>query len=320
MSLFLSTLNQKTPNKAEFTPKRVHSELSPDDSTEMTSNQVGNMDIRELMVHMQRTMANLLDEKLKNMATKDDLDAVKEYVSGLDQKIVTLAEENLQMKCTIAKLEKEKEKDHAELMRLIAENKKNNLIFRGIEREEASVHAGLAQSTAGSDAGIQEAAVHVNVAQSPEDAVKKVCREKLGVEVEVQHAKILLDKRKSMNVLAKLTEKSVYDIFKNIRKLRGSSISIERDLSQEKQQQKKALLYLKKKITQIDDTHRIKVLNDKMKIVGKWMNWGMGGKLYCGKEEAKKFLETIYGKKLMAIDFTFDAIINEMEKETLAKN
>lgn len=62
------------------------------------------------------------------------------------------------------------------------------------------------------------------------------------------------------------TEEMADSIFKNTKKLAGSSIFIDKDLNAEKQQNKKVMLKLKKQLQSLDQTQKILVRNDRMKI------------------------------------------------------
>ena len=77
-----------------------------------------------------------------------------------------------------------------------------------------------------------------------------------------------------MGVVAEFrNEEMIAEVFKNTRKLAGTSISIESDLNSEKKEQKQALLMLRKELLNDSNKHKITVRNNRMRIGDKWFYW-----------------------------------------------
>lgn len=94
------------------TSKRMLKETSPAEYNQANSMaQVGSMSITELMKVMKDSMADLLDEKLQNMATKADVEDIKTDVGVLFNKVTELAKENQTLKQKIVEMEKQREQD-----------------------------------------------------------------------------------------------------------------------------------------------------------------------------------------------------------------
>ncbi|XP_073824695.1 uncharacterized protein [Musca autumnalis] len=98
-----------------------------------------------------------------------------------------------------------------------------------------------------------------------------------------------------MGAIAEIqSEVMVSTIFKNAKNLTGTGIKIERDLSDERQQDRKVLMQLKTEILQIDKTHRIFVKGNSIKIGTKWMRFSKSRELMSGKNKADVGLRVLY--------------------------
>ena len=122
----------RTPVKAnikeslsEQAAKRKFNETSPDMA-------VGSMSANELMMIMNSSMATLLDDRMENLATKQDIQYVKNKVDSLSEKINLLVVENEALKKEVLLLKEEKCEDRRRILLLENQLKRKNLIFKGI--------------------------------------------------------------------------------------------------------------------------------------------------------------------------------------------
>lgn len=110
---------------------------------------------------------------------------------------------------------------------------------------------------------------------SPKAAVDEVCVRALAVQdVVVKEAKKIFQRDGKMSALAELSDESmVSTILRNSSKLKGTTISVDRDLTRDARQKKSAMLTLKRDITQIDNSKRIIVRDDRMRVEDRWFYW-----------------------------------------------
>lgn len=111
------------------------------------------------------------------------------------------------------------------------------------------------------------------------------------------------------------TEDMANNIFKNLKNLAGSSIKVERDLSEERQIDRKVMMKVKSVILEADKTHKIFVKNDSIKIGVNWMRWNKNRELVCGEKKAEEVLKDMYGEKLNFIDLTYDKLLENINQK-----
>lgn len=119
-----------------------------------------------------------------------------------------------------------------------------------------------------------------------------------------------------MTIIAEFdSEDMVNHILKQSRGLAGTDITLERDLNSVRQENKKALLQLKKDIVAIDKTHPIKVRDDSMKISDKWIKWNKEQQLVCGKEKGTDIFKKFYGNKLDSLNLEYSEILKKISNK-----
>lgn len=92
---------------------------------------------------------------------------------------------------------------------------------------------------------------------------------------------------------------------KTPKKLKGLEIYVDRDLNEDKQEIKKVMLQLKKKLQPLDKKQKIVVRNDRMKI-----NYGNKDKiLMSDSKNGKEVLENIYKDKINQINFNYEELL-----------
>jgi hypothetical protein len=117
-----------------FTPvstKRSKPDSSPDinnvgDSSEAMENEkVGDLTRGQLMADMSTMLSSLLDQKLSNLATKEDIGVVS-------RKITDLERENASLKTELVRIREQERKTLSKLVDLEGRSRRNNLIFKGL--------------------------------------------------------------------------------------------------------------------------------------------------------------------------------------------
>ncbi|KAL7725537.1 hypothetical protein ACLKA6_013892 [Drosophila palustris] len=167
---------------------------------------------------------------LQNVATKTDIEELKEQLGGVSEKIEALQAENQELKTEIEKLKSDRNTDRKELNRLIELSRSKNIIVKGLRKNEAT-----------------------------KEGVKQLLRDKLEIaKAEVCSTRILYERQNNVGVIAELESATmVSECLRNGRKLAGSKIFVEKDLSIEKQEHKIVLLQLKRHLATIDTSLRV---------------------------------------------------------------
>lgn len=289
---------KRTPPKTSNaqTTKRKHHETSPEDTNSTAvSNPIGNVDVNELMKMMQVSLEAVMQDKLKNVevklenvATKSDIEDIKQHITDIDGKFETLKQENVALRDEIAQLREERCKDHQQIKRLVEQGKRKNVIFRGISKKG-----------------------------SPRTSVEHVCNNVMKVNgVQVAAARVLFTKDDKICVVAEMqTEQMATNIFKNLKSLAGSTIKVEKDLSEDRQQDRKVLMQLKFNILAVDKTHKVFVKNDSIKVGTHWMSWNRNKELMCGKERAETVLSNLYGEKINSVSYDYNILLEKLNQK-----
>lgn len=268
--------------------KRKLGNMSPNKNDMEIS--VGTMAVTELMT----LMSTLMDDKLKNIPTKQDIDEIKTNVNDLGSKIDHLKTENEVLKNEIKQLRDEKEKDHYQIMYLQDYVKRNNVVFKGMPSNN-----------------------------SLEGAVKECCKDnlKLTKEIKILSTKKLYERDEKIGVIAELSSgEMVKEIFKNTKNLAGTKIILERDLNSDKQKDKRVFLEMKKLIIDMNKDHRISVRNDRMKIENNWFWWNKNKQLICGKQDGVETLKKIFGDTLNSISLNYNEILTNLNSKNPKKH
>jgi len=107
------------------------------------------------------------------------------------------------------------------------------------------------------------------------------------------------------------TEDMVADILQHTKNLAGTTISIDRDLSSEKQQQKKAMLEVKKMLAALDKDKQVTVRDHKLKVDGKWFSWNKEKQLVAGKADGIAELKKIYGDGITTLNINYVDVVSK---------
>lgn len=280
------TPSKSTPSQNSQLQKRRLTEISPEDGHQYSTEcLVGNMSVNSLMSMMKSSMESIMEDKMQTLSTKTDIEEVKTQISDIDLSLTQLKHENEAMRAEIDLLKTERDKDREQIRRLVEQGKRKNVLFRGIIRQG-----------------------------SPKHSVESVCKNILKLsDVKIASARILFSSNDKLGVVAEMqSEDMANKIFKSLRNLAGTSIKVEKDLTEEKQQDRKVLMQLKAEILAIDKTHRVFVKNDSIKIGTHWMWWSKNQELMCGKNCAYEALKDLYGEKLEGVDISYNFLLNKI--------
>lgn len=222
-------------------------------------------------------MSQHAGRKIADLTVKEYEEVIKVYNADIYDKIVKL-------QLDVKKLQEENEKISAELTeykqrtallehdlaQVDKKQKRSNVIFRGLEESS-----------------------------SPKSSVEQVCSQIMEVpNIAVKEAKKTYNRNGKMTVCVELNDESmVYNLLKNSSKLKGSSISVDRDLTRDAREKKTAMLFLKKQLFAIDNTKKVIVRDDRMKIENDWFYWNREKQLMSGNLEGKTALLRMYNDK-----------------------
>lgn len=264
--------------------KRKLMETSPE-IINMAKKPVGNMEVGELMSMMKITMNSILEEKLENLPTKQDMEEVKAGIVLASSEIADLKAENKKLKEEIEILKRKMELDGANLRWFEHQINNTKLIFKEIPNEKPVLNA-----------------------------VLKICTENLKITPKIISAKTIFQKQHTQSAIVEFeNEDAIKLVLRNTKHLAGTKISIERDLNPRRQRNKVAMLLIRKKILEESQKHKIMVRDDKLKVKDKWFTWTVNGKLVCGRENAEVALKMLYGNELQNV--SFDNIFEQIDSK-----
>lgn len=255
--------------------KRKNSELSPESIENQSKEKIYKMN--------STTVANLSVGDLRKILLEMNQESLKDIEAKLNvvsNTVTALSEENKELKVKIEKMSIEAEQNRRNIVLLEDQIKRKNLIFKGLPSEN-------------------------NLGQ----AMNKVLKENLKIDtpVHMKSTRKLSDRNGLMGIVVEFDdEQQVSEIIKNTRNLAGSRIAVERDLNHERQENKKAMLQLRRNILETDNSQRVQVKDDRMKIDNTILFWNREKKLMNGQQNGKLALEKIYGKeKIKNLDLNF---------------
>lgn len=288
----MSQLHDKPSSASTQNSKRKHLETSPNKGV---ADLVGNVEVTHLMALMTESMEKIMNEKLKNLATKHDMEEIKQQINEVDGKVdnkfEVLKMENEALKMEIEALKNDRQRDQQQIKILVDQTKRKNVIFRGI-----------------------------TMSDTPEESVERVCHDILKISpIKILSTRILFKNQKNnkINVVAEMENEYMAEkVFKNLKCLAGTTIKVEKDLSLERQQDRKVMFRLKEEIIAADKAHKVFVKNDSLKVGTHWMYWNNSKELMSGKKKAADVLAELYGDHINNINLNY----NQLLEKILPKN
>lgn len=262
--------------------KRNRNELSPGTGTSPVA-----LSQMELIHLISSTINANLDEKLKTLSTKEDIEEVKVEITSIGSELNLLRLENQQLKVELQQVRRECEENKKDIMWMQEHIKSSKIFIRGL-----------------------------NCTNEPTKEVNNLLTNKLELRMRARSVRKIYERNGKMSVVAEFeTSHESEEIMRNSRKLAGSNIYIERDLIPSKQQFKKASLCLKSKILAISKEHRITVKEDSIRINNTWFSWNKDRKLIAGKNDGKDELHKLYGDIIKSVDTNYDYLLCETESK-----
>lgn len=236
---------------------------------------VGNMPIADLI----NKWSVILDEKMKKLPSKDDFEEIKTHMNDLLKQVEDLKVENQTLKDEIKKIKADKLNESKRLELVEEQQRRKNIIFNGVKLQKR---------------------------KSLNDVITNICstKLKLGNSPVVNSTRKLREHNGTCTVLAEMVSANIADEALRRRKLlRGSSIYMDRDLNMKKQQQKNVMITLKKDILSKDKTHRVSVVNEKLKIGNQYFSWNDRNILVCGNQNGHSVINNIYKNIKLEVDY-----------------
>ncbi|XP_039284150.1 uncharacterized protein LOC120351331 [Nilaparvata lugens] len=207
----------------------------------------------ELLRSIETTIEKLLDRKLKELATKED-------VSGITKTLNTLTLENDLLKKDVQRLKAENIRVLNRLDRYEDRSRRNNLIFRGMK---------------------------FNSNEDCREKVKDFCENvlKCDKQVHVNRAHILGKKRDNAPIIAHIPQDhDINSIMDKTKNLKGTGFVVHKDYSRATRVQRNRLYLLKKEIMKSDSVRSSTLKGDQLVIDGQYFTWREEEGLRCGGE------------------------------------
>lgn len=256
--------------------KRKNCELSPESLENQNKDKISKMDPNTTVANLSvRDLTSLLRE-----INRESLEEVHQKLNTVWNTMNQITEENKELKAKIEMMSQEAERSRRHMLMLEDQVKRKNLIFKGVPTEN-------------------------NLAQAASRVIKDNL--KINTPVHVKSTKKIFDRNGSMGIVVELDdEQQVTEILRNTKNLAGTHISVEKDLNQERQENKKAMLKMRKNILGIDNSRRVQVRDDRLKIESTTLSWNRDKELVNGQEKGSVALEKIYGKqKIQNLDLNY---------------
>ena len=230
---------------------------------------VASLSCGELMNMIERTMEKKLDERMGALATKEDVEVIRASISlnmemneKLKKELEDVKKDYQDLKISYQELKANMEFTQNEL-------RKNNLIFRGVVVIEGS---------------------------SPKEAIHDLCSRALGVQdVQILRCFTLGRATADQNapILAEFDQKTINGIFSNMKKLKGTSVVIHRDVTPATRRATSRLLYIRKQCLELKPQSKIKVKGYQMDVDGTKFRWCSSRGLIRGEENGTAVLSAL---------------------------
>lgn len=270
-----------------MTDKRTFEQLSPPSPEIVCSkkknynNTTTNMSMKEFQDFISLkidALSNKIDEKVENLATKQDLKIFSEDIESLKLN-------NEEIMITLKNLGEDRDSFKKKFEQIDREMRRKNVIIRGVNFNRNNLY----------------------------EELRNFFTNKMGIndQMEINELKVLKGRGQSAEtVLIQFAKtESVVKIFQNIRKLTGNNLSIERDYSAEIRKKMSKLLkikkFFKKNLADKKDKEKIiKVFGDRMVIEKSNFFWE-NGQLWCENELGYIKLNSIFAYQCNENSFDF---------------
>lgn len=249
-------------------------EVDQDGATGSNLRVISTIELESLLT---RAVRGVFDEKIEPM--KEKLEAVAEEVQDLKA-------ENANLQNRIEALQNSQTASTRQVTHLENNLKRRNLIFRGL--------------AANNDI---------------KDAVRNIIVNTMKVNIPnliLCSCRKIYEKERKITVVAEFPdEETVNSILKCARNLQGTRITLERDLSQQRQENRKAMISLKSMLREVNNDKLVAIRNDEMRIDGKWFRWSVDKVLMHQQEKnGMNILANIYNNQLDLSKMSYHMLVN----------
>lgn len=263
-------------------PKRRIAETSPESPPNQINSAnrnaaVGNMSVYDLKALIEGSMAALLDDKLKNLPTREDLEGITSEMQALQRSNSTLQSQVQQMETRCIMLER-----------------KLDFLEKKVNEKNVVVHM---PSQIGMDA---------------ETRAKEMCLELLGTTdaALVADTRALRSNNNIENVIVKLRKREdVGRILDSAPKIRSSGVFIHKDYTAASREKRRRLLKLKSEIITKNKNIKIELRGQTLKVGDKEFYYDSMNNLRCGGESGMSILQQLI------VDSTLLTVTGEGEGE-----
>lgn len=226
-------------------------------SVDMTSEKVGDLTQDKLI----SVLSSLLDNKLANLATKDDL-------SSLSNKVAAVTEENNILREEVANLKASEKVILGKLLDLEGRSRRNNLIFRGLKW-----------------AGKYPNYVEV---------VRGFCNEVLGASdmVFVNRAH-LLGKDGSAIIAHIPNDTDIEYVMRQTKRLKGTGYAVQRDYPKEVRAKRASLMAVRAEVERVAGRRKMPLVFDHLTVNGCRFTWE-DGQLRAGQRDGGDALQSMF--------------------------
>lgn len=191
----------------------------------------------------------------------------------IEEKLDEVIKDNKNMKMEIASLKEENLEIKKNLEMLLRKSKAKSLIFKGIEESKEN--------------------------EDKIETVRKLCVHSLGIE-EPMIEKVFAPARRQFWVVEFSRYSIVQQILSNARKLKGSGIWINKDLTYRERLVRKKLLETRKKLLEADKNERVLIRNGHLIYKGIKFFWDEVNGFTSSKQEDLQFIQNILKKNEVA--------------------
>lgn len=273
----MPALNNK--NAKSFSRDTTRISLSGNSALTAEEQNVGSISI----IDLKKSMAQILDEKMKILPTKEDIEYIKQHVHNIASQVIELKSENQHLKKEILKLKNDRDLD----------NKKISLIEEQLKRRNDKTTA---------------------INEEVETFLKKTL--KMSGPILLKSTRKISTYKGKMTVVAEMdSSNAVEDVLKRSKMLAKTQFYMERDLSTEKQQQKKVMMLLRRNLLNKFKNHKVSVLNEKLRVADKWFKWDKNYNLVCGSLDGKKVQATMYNSGVENIELNYYTLLSEINNK-----
>lgn len=259
-----------TPKFERFASGK-RSRSSPEQLGGVQKRSVGNTSVEgqykmdeAILIKLGEMLDAKLDAKLSLVATKND-------INSLEGKLENILEENRNLKKEIIHLKQENKSIKENTEFLMKKLKAKNIVINGLQ-------------------GLKEDEDNINI-------VKELCVKSLGINEPMIDRAFTIGHGQAL-IVEFVKQYDVQSVLRNARKLKGTGIWINRDLTHHARQKKKKLLEIRKRVMEVEKGERVLVRDDYLLFKNKKFSWDEEKGITAANEEDLLMLLDILKKKI----------------------